>query len=247
MLPASLNFEELSPFAIFGLFAVGAWWVLDMLASGKSRAQERLDELKNPQLRRREDGAPVKKSDAMAKAFEKASPALASPLQPKNELEVSKIRSKLAHAGFRSESAGQRLLGLKFVGLMVGLVIGGLSLLATMGITQQSMAGHRVHRRRLFYLPDIVLLPRFEESQAVDLPRTARRARPDGRLRRGRPRARPGHAQGQRRNETDHADHLRGVRVVQLPIADRVVRAPKCCTNWAFAPASTTCGRLLRS
>ena len=53
----------------------------------------------------------VKKSDAMTKMLEKASPALAKPLQPKNELEAGKLKRKLPSAGFRSEAAGSIFLG----------------------------------------------------------------------------------------------------------------------------------------
>ena len=44
----SLNFEALLPLALFGTFAAVAWWVLELVATGKPRALERLDELKNP-------------------------------------------------------------------------------------------------------------------------------------------------------------------------------------------------------
>ncbi len=54
----------------------------------------------------------------------------------------------------------------------------------------------------MFYLPDVVVWFR-KKAARQHLLRTARRARPDGRLRRGRPGARPGDAQGRRRNEED--------------------------------------------
>ena len=49
--------------------------------------------------------------------LERASPSLAKPLQPKNEAELGRLRTKLAVAGFRSEAAGTIYLGLKFTGL----------------------------------------------------------------------------------------------------------------------------------
>lgn len=127
-----------------------------MIASGRSRTKERLEEIKSPDLRRRK-GGPVKPTDKVARVVEKAAPALAKPLQPKNEFEVSKIKSKLSHAGFRGEAAVSTYLGLKFVGLMVGMIVGGITLLASLGVTQQSMAGTVFIAGALFYLPDIVL------------------------------------------------------------------------------------------
>jgi hypothetical protein len=54
MLLAALPISKLLPFAIFGLFAIGAWFVLETLAARKPRAQERLDELRNPHARRKD-------------------------------------------------------------------------------------------------------------------------------------------------------------------------------------------------
>src|SRR4051794_39764579 len=113
------------PFAVFGLFAAAAWFLLDMLAAGRSRAVERLDELKNPQLRKRKgEAATARRGDAVTKMLEKASP-LAAPLQLKTELEVNKLKARLASAGFRGESASSIYLGMKFIGLLTGLVLGG--------------------------------------------------------------------------------------------------------------------------
>ena len=48
-----IGFEKILPFAIFGLFASIAWWVMGVLAAGKPRAEERLEELKHPVARKR--------------------------------------------------------------------------------------------------------------------------------------------------------------------------------------------------
>ena len=64
LLGALMSFSRFVPFAVFGLFAAGAWLILEMLASRKPRAQERLDELRYPTARRHADesASPVKKS-----------------------------------------------------------------------------------------------------------------------------------------------------------------------------------------
>ncbi len=119
-----INFETLLPLALFGMFAALAWWALDLVAAGKPRAVERLDELKNPRKARGEEhGIALTKADRVTKVLAKASPALAKPLQPKSEMELGKLRTKLANAGFRSEAAGSIFLGLKFVGLVGGLLL----------------------------------------------------------------------------------------------------------------------------
>lgn len=118
---AAFSVEDLLPFAIFGMFAVGAWVALEAMAGKKSRAVERLDELKNPSMRKAQEKTAMKKTDAMTRVLEKASLA-AKPLQPKDEFEASKIKAALASAGFRGEGATSVFLGMKIVGLFAGFL-----------------------------------------------------------------------------------------------------------------------------
>jgi len=153
-----INFESLVPLAIFGLFAAGVWWILDLLASRNSRAADRLDEFKNPSLRKREgDNLPVKKSDKMAKVLAKNAPAFAAPLVPKNELEQSQLKIKLANGGFRTDTSASIFLGLKFAGLLGGFFFGGGIMVATTGMSQDSLYGSTIIAGICFYLPNIVL------------------------------------------------------------------------------------------
>ncbi|PQO42680.1 type II secretion system F family protein [Blastopirellula marina] len=110
--------------AVFGLIATGIWLLADMLLKSPSAAEERLDSLKNPSNRggRNEKGS---KGSTLGKVLEKASPALAKPLQPTNAKDAIKLKDKLSYAGFRSEAAPTTFLGLKFAGLICGLVFGG--------------------------------------------------------------------------------------------------------------------------
>jgi prepilin signal peptidase PulO-like enzyme (type II secretory pathway) len=116
-----LKLDTILPLALFGTFAALAWWVLDMIAAGRPRALERLEEIKDPGKRRKAAAeSALKKSAALTRVLEKATPSLAKPLQPKNAAEMSKLKTKLSVAGFRSESAGSIFLGLKFAGLVIG-------------------------------------------------------------------------------------------------------------------------------
>lgn len=146
------------PLALFGTFAALAWWVLDLLMTGKPRAMERLDELKDPQKRRKTAAeTALKQSDALTKVLEKASPSLAKPLQPKSEAELSQLRTKLSVAGFRSESAGTIFLGLKFAALVVGLFFGGGIITSFQGVNQNSLVWSVGLAGLLFYLPDVIV------------------------------------------------------------------------------------------
>ena len=153
-----ISFESLVPLALFGAFAVLAWWALDFMAKGKSRAVERLDELKDPRKRRSAAAeSALKKPDAMTKMLERASPTLSKPLQPKNEVALSNLKAKLAHAGFRTEAAGGVFLSLKFAGLMAGLFLGGGTITSLHGVNQSSLIWSVGLAGALFYLPDMIV------------------------------------------------------------------------------------------
>jgi len=146
------------PIAIFIAFAALAWWVLERMASGNPRAVERLAELKSGHSRRNNlaDSA-MKKTDTMTKMLEMATPALAKPLQPRNEMELSKLKAKLSYAGFRGESAGSIFLGLKFAGLIAGFILGGGALLSLKGMNRSTLMFSMGVGGLFFYLPDIIV------------------------------------------------------------------------------------------
>jgi tight adherence protein C len=160
MLAESLiNFESLVPLALFGMFAAMAWWVLDYMTAGKPRAMERLEELADPRKRRNPaNESALKKTDAFTRVLERATPSLAKPLQPKNEAEVSRLKTRLAVAGFRSEAAGSVFLGLKFAGLVAGLFLGGGTITSLQGVNQTSLIYSIGLAGLLFYLPELVIV-----------------------------------------------------------------------------------------
>ncbi len=166
-----IDFGRVVPLALFGTFAALAWWLLDYMAAGKPRTLERLDELKQPRKRRNAGNeSALKQSDAFTKLLAKASPALAKPLQPKNAVERGKLKSRLAYAGFRGESAGSIFLGLKFAGLMAGLFLGGGTITSLRGLNQGALMWTISLAGLLFYLPDlIVALIGHSHKQAIFL------------------------------------------------------------------------------
>jgi tight adherence protein C len=153
-----ISFENLVPLALFGAFAALAWWGLDLLTASKPRAMERLEELADPRKRRNPAAeSALKKSDAFTRVLEKATPSLAKPLQPKNAAEVGKLKSKLAIAGFRGESSGSIFLGLKFIGLLIGMFVGGGTITSLRGLNQTSLTWSIGLAGLFFYLPDFVV------------------------------------------------------------------------------------------
>jgi tight adherence protein C len=160
--------------AVFGLIGALAWLAFDWLSGSGSRAEQRLADFKDPLRKRREEGAPgQKKQDAMSRMLEASAPVLSKPLRPKTEKEQSKLKAKLSHAGFRSEAAPQIFLGVKFIMLVVGTLIGGGTTLALMGITTGSLFRVVMIAGSMFYFPDGVVFylgKKRKESIFLGLP-----------------------------------------------------------------------------
>jgi tight adherence protein C len=162
VLLAALDFVTILPIAIFGMFAIGAWFLLEQFSgSTKPRALERLEEYKNPQQRKKrleEESQQLTTSDAVTRVLSKASPALSAPLQPKSELEINNLKLKLALAGFRNEHAVNMFLSLKFAGLILGLLGSGVTLAALQAFNQKAFMMAFACAGVLFYVPDMVLM-----------------------------------------------------------------------------------------
>jgi len=157
LIAANSVFEWLTPVAMFAAVAGLAWWLLELVASKGNRGLERLDELRAPPKRRVLGESALKKTTPMTQMLEKASPALAKPLQPKNEADLSKLKTRLANAGFRSEASGSVFLGLKIAGLALGIVLGGGTYASMHGFNLKTLEYPIVLAGFLFYLPDFIV------------------------------------------------------------------------------------------
>jgi hypothetical protein len=72
-------YNVIIPLAAFGCVAAIAWLLLDRFSDKNSRASERLDQLRDPRMKRRDEER-YGKSNKMAKAFEQAVMSMAKPL-----------------------------------------------------------------------------------------------------------------------------------------------------------------------
>jgi tight adherence protein C len=153
---ALISTDLMTKLAIFGAVACGVWWLLELLAKGKPRAERRLEEFREPNSRRT-DGRVTKRAEGMTRLLERATPTFSKPLQPKTEEEVGKLKLKLGYAGFRGETAPSVFLGLKFILLVLGFFIGGGTLLLTKGWTMETGMYTVGSGGIAFYLPDAVL------------------------------------------------------------------------------------------
>jgi tight adherence protein C len=117
-----MDLQQVAPWIVFFVCTGMLWAVFTFFSGGKTRATERLDELRDPSAR---NGSKlVGDTSATMSVFEKAAPTLSKALQPKSELEQSSFRLKLANAGFNSPTAGQMFLASKVAGLVICMSIG---------------------------------------------------------------------------------------------------------------------------
>jgi tight adherence protein C len=144
--------------AVVGGVAAVVWWLLDVMGSKKPRAEQRLQDIRDPNSRKSDllrEGKST--SGTMSKMLERASPALAKPLKPKTKQEVSDTRSKLNQAGFRAENAAEVFWSLKMIGLVGGFFVGGGAVILTRGVDIDSITYAGGIAFLMFFMPGIVL------------------------------------------------------------------------------------------
>jgi tight adherence protein C len=152
LLAVSLPVTIIIPASIFIAFAALTWLLLGhFFNNNEERAEQRLQELSDP--RKRGAAPPDKKSEAFSRALKNASPALARPLTPTNEVEMGKLRQSLVEAGFRGETAPMTFLAIRVIFSLTFLFFAGGASLFLYGFT--SAAGIRtfVVGAIGFYLP----------------------------------------------------------------------------------------------
>lgn len=161
-----LDFEHLTPWAIFGAFTAAAWFLLEQVSAARPRTLARLKVYNRPREVRPLAEA-LKKKDRLTQILEKTSPVLAKPLEPKSPEELSALRQRLMAAGFRSPLAPTVFLGVKFLCLMAGLTLGGGFTLFSGTMTYRGWLTLALLVAGFFYLPEMVIfyLRRFRQDQ----------------------------------------------------------------------------------
>ncbi len=153
---AFVGLAEAIPLLVFAGLVALVFAILTMISNRNSRAMERLERISRPaSLAEIEDPNKTKK-DRFHGMMETAK-ALSKPLMPQTELEQSVIRMKLAHAGFRSDSAVSVYLGLRFGTLMIFLLTSLAVFLPRYGMTLSALKPIVLITGVGFYLPSIIL------------------------------------------------------------------------------------------
>jgi tight adherence protein C len=155
MLWAILGEEAVVPLLVAVAIVALIFTVLSMLSNRNSRAQERLDRLSRPaSLAEIED--PKLKKERFQGLVETAK-SFAKPLMPTSEKESTELKQKLAHAGFRSDSAVAVYLGLRFFCFLSFLVVAAVIFLPGNGLNSRSLRWLAILGGIGFYLPNFAL------------------------------------------------------------------------------------------
>lgn len=170
----------LTPLGAAGFLAIIIYFALSRFrGEDKPRAEVRLEEIRNPKRRAnileddRIQDRGKKRSDSIAEALERATNPLANTVKPKDEKELGLLREKLMHAGFRRESAPVVFKGLQLILASLGLVIGGIVGVFTVGMETGLLIRALVFGGILYYIPAIVLgflIKKRKEAIFLSLP-----------------------------------------------------------------------------
>lgn len=149
-----MDINQILPWVIFVAFTAMAWAMFSFFSGDKSRATERLDEIRDPTLRNMLKGMD---NNGAVSVLEKAAPALSKALQPQSELEKNSLKVKLANAGFNNPSASQMFLACKVIGGIGCLLFGGAIGFFNWGWTSKCGMAVAIAGGMGFYGPEIWL------------------------------------------------------------------------------------------
>src|SRR5260370_33652259 len=154
---AIVGISDIIPFLVFAVFIFGVWSVLSMISQRNSRAQERLTRMSRPaSLVDIDTQQSISKEGRMQGCVDTAR-ALSKPLMRQTGLEQSALKTRLANAGFRSDSAMAVYLGLRFACTLLSLVVGLAVFVPQYGITLGGLKWVVGLTGLGFYLPQIIL------------------------------------------------------------------------------------------
>ncbi len=151
-----LDFVTILPFAICIAAALGFWALADFVMSRKTRAESRLEAMRD----RLNGKSPVVKDGGKAgltRLLEKASPSLSEPLRPKSEKELNSLKKRLNAAGFRSEGALALFTTIKMISCIFAFVVGGGISLVMNGMDLWTMIYTLVATGAGLFIPELIL------------------------------------------------------------------------------------------
>ncbi len=152
---AFLSAEELTPIFVFVAIVAGTFWLLTVISSRNSQAEERLERIGRPKsLVEIEMQAESRNRFA---GLKEAFSNLGGVMESNNEVERGSLKIKLANAGFRSEQAAAVYQGIRVACLAAFLLPALFFFLLKDGFTFRSIQYTVILGGLGFYLPQITL------------------------------------------------------------------------------------------
>lgn len=148
-----MSFTQILPYCVFIAVVLGIWAAAKLLTTKESRAEDRLDVLKGKKGRADE----LAKETQFSNAFNKAAPSLSKVLEPKTEEESSKLRIKLANAGYSSPNASMVFLAIKLISAIALAFLFGSGLSFFKGLGQDALIAFAFGGGIGMFLPDTIL------------------------------------------------------------------------------------------
>ncbi|MDY3554967.1 type II secretion system F family protein [Gemmata sp. JC717] len=153
---ALLSAAELAPILVFVAIMAGTFWVLSLISSRNSQAEERLERIGRPKSLVEIEMSQGESGNRF-KGIKDAFSNLGGVMEPRTELEKNSIRIQLANAGFRSENAAGVYQGIRVVCLVVFLLPALFFFLLKDGFTLKSIEWTVALAGLGFYLPQLGL------------------------------------------------------------------------------------------
>jgi tight adherence protein C len=150
-----MDIAALAPYAIFFAITAGVWGCISLLTGRKTRASQRLEEIKDP--RKRTQGLAGPHEEGVKGMLKKAAPTLSKAMGSKSELEQSELKVRLANAGFSSPHAATFYLAIKTASFIAGVVAGGGFGVVSYGLTQGGLTALAIGGGFGFYIPEFIL------------------------------------------------------------------------------------------
>ena len=153
---AFLSAEDLMPVMVFIAIVAGTFWLLSMLSSRNSQAEDRLERIGRPKSLVEIEMSQAESRGRFA-GLKDAFSNLGGAVDNGTDLDKNSLKIKMANAGFRSENAAAVYQGVRVVCLLAFLLPALLFFLLKDGFTMKSIQWTVILAGIGFYLPQIIL------------------------------------------------------------------------------------------
>jgi tight adherence protein C len=156
MLFAVLGIEDIIPLLVFGGIVALIWGFLSLISNRNSQALDRLSRMSRPpSLADIED--PSKTNMAKFQGLTDAVKSVSKPLMPQTETEQNALKTKLANAGFRSDSSVMVYSGIRLCSLAIFFLIALAVFVPGRQFSWKMIQGIVIMTGVGFYLPSMIL------------------------------------------------------------------------------------------